>query len=200
MIKAVIFDWGGVCCSEGEPFASVALQKALGLTPDEIAQKVLNVYLEFYRGKYTTEDFWHRIMAHFALTETEEINPAALSQAYLNSYTLYPDMLDYARGLQKKYRVGLLSNLTPVMRDHIRRTHPVSEVFPVEVYSCDAEVAEVKPDPKPYQIVLNRLGVPPTEAFFIDNSKNNIVAAEALGIKSLLFQNREQFFRDMKDF
>ena len=42
----------------------------------------------------------------FALTETEEINPAALSQAYLNSYTLYPDMLDYARGLQKNTALG----------------------------------------------------------------------------------------------
>ncbi len=198
--KAVIFDWGGVCCSEGEPFASDALQKRLSLNPDQIAEKVRSIYNGYYLGKYTNDFFWREIMRFFNLKENSEINPRSLSEAYLNSYSIYPDVMGAILKLRKKYKVGLLSNLTPEMRDRIKEKHDLKKYFDAEVFSCDEDVAVMKPDSKPYEVISERLGVPMQKCLFIDNSLKNIDAAKRLGMKTTLFSNKEKFLRDIAIF
>lgn len=196
-IKAIIFDWGGVCCSEGEPFASKALQKKISLSPEQIAEKVRNIYNGYYIGKYTSDSFWREIISFFDLKESPEINTRALSDAYLDSYFIYPDIMDIILNLRKKYKLGLLSNLTPEMRDKIKEKHDLEKYFDTEVFSCDTDVAAMKPDQKPYKIISKRLGVPIEQCLFIDNSLKNIEAAKALGMKAILFLNKEEFLKDI---
>lgn len=196
-IEAVVFDWGGVCCAEGEPFSLRALQQKLRMGPDDIANAVYDAYLDFYRGKFETDAFWRHVLNHFQLKETDEINPAAMTNAYLASYSIYDDMLAFASGLKKKCRVGLLSNLTPVMRDHIRAAHHTADIFIPEIFSCDIGVREVKPFAKPYEVLLTALNAKPENVLFIDNSVKNVAAAEALGIQSMLFTDRKKFFDDI---
>jgi len=198
-IKAVIFDWGGVCCREGEPFASKALQKSLSMNPEQIAEKVRDIYIGYYIGKYDRDSFWRAIMEYFDLKETAKINPAALSDAYLNSYSIYQDVLDVALQLKKKYQVALLSNLTPQMRNHIRLTHQTKKYFKPEVYSCDADVKSMKPDPRPFRVILKKMGLPAKDCLFIDNSLKNIQTAQKLGFHTILFENRLQFFKEIKN-
>ena len=198
-IKAIIFDWGGVCCREGEPFASSALQESLQLTPDEITEKVRNIHKDYYIGKHSRDSFWTAIIKFFSLTENAEINPVALSNAYLNSYEVYPDVLDLVLQLQSKYKIGLLSNLTPEMKEQIHRKHDLGKFFHAEVYSCDRDVQAKKPDLKMYQSILNKVNFLPEECLFIDNSLGNIEAAADIGMKTLLFKDRIQFFTEIKN-
>lgn len=198
-IKAVIFDWGGVCCREAEPFASLALQQALRLDPNQIAAQVPDIYFDYYRGKYNRETFWRAIMNHFDLRETAEINPAALSQAYLNSYEIYPEVLEMAKKLkQKGYLIALLSNLTPEMREHIRPLHRTADYFQPEMYSCDANVAEIKPNAAPYLLLLEQIKMAPTNCLFIDNTKKNLIPAVKLGMQTIFFESPEQFLEEIK--
>jgi putative hydrolase of the HAD superfamily len=196
-IKAVIFDWGGVCCKEGEPFASLELQKVLGKNPDEIAGEVKDIYSGYYVGKYNRDTFWNAIIKHFNLDRTDAINPEALSDAYLNSYKIYQEVLDIALKLQNKYKVALLSNLTPEMRDNIKKRHETSRYFPIEIYSCDTSVNSTKPCVKPYQIAVDRLQVSPTECLFIDNSQKNLDAASGMGMNTMLFESLEKFLSEI---
>lgn len=198
-IKAIIFDWGGVCCREGEPFASLTLQKLLHLTPDEITEKVRSIHRDYYVGKHDRDSFWRAIINHFGLVENDEINPAVLSDAYLNSYEVYPDVLDLILQLQSKYKIGLLSDLTPEMKEQIRAKHNLGKIFQAEVYSCDQDVQAKKPDLKMYQTILDKVGFLPEECLFIDNSSGNIEAAADIGMKTLFFKNRNQFFADIKN-
>ncbi|OGZ34224.1 MAG: hypothetical protein A2Y98_01070 [Candidatus Portnoybacteria bacterium RBG_19FT_COMBO_36_7] len=197
-IKAIIFDWGGVCCQEGEPFASLHLQKKLSMNPEEIIEKVKDIYIDYYIGKYNRETFWRAIMKYFHLKETPEINPVALSDAYLNSYSVYQDVLDLALRLQKNYKVGLLSNLTPEMRDHIRSAHQTEKYFKTEVYSCDKDVKVIKPEVKPFKVILKKMKLPAKNCLFIDNSEKNTRAAAQLGFETILFKNRPQLFKKIK--
>lgn len=198
-IKAVIFDWGGVCCKEGELFASRDLQKKLAMKPEEIAGQARNIYIGYYIGKYDCDSFWRAIMKHFNLKETAKINPVALSGSYLNSYSVYQEVLDVALQLKKKYLVALFSNLTPEMRNHIRQAHETKKYFKPEVYSCDADVKSIKPDPKPYRVILKKMGLPAKNCLLIDNSLKNIQAAQKLGFKTIFFKNRPQFFKEIKN-
>jgi len=198
-MKAIIFDWGGVCCAEGEPFASPALQATLGLTPDEITAKVKGIHRDYYLGNHNRDSFWKAIMGHFGLEENLEINPTALSDAYLNSYEVYPDILDLIVRLKQNYKTGLLSDLTPEMKNQIQTKHDLGKFFQAQVYSCDPEVKLKKPDPKIFQIILEKMEMLPEESLFIDNLQRNIEAAAAIGMKTILFKDRPQFFKEIKE-
>ncbi|KKU13873.1 MAG: Haloacid dehalogenase superfamily, subfamily IA, variant 3 with third motif having DD or ED [Candidatus Magasanikbacteria bacterium GW2011_GWC2_45_8] len=197
-IKAVIFDWGGVCCREGEPFASFDLQYALQMNPNQLAEKAREIYDGYYIGKYTSDSFWRTIMTHFGLMENEKINPLVLSGSYLASYEVYPEVFAIISKLRSKYKIGLLSNLTPEMRDHIRPKHETVKYFDVEVYSCDDDVKSKKPMALPYQIVLEKMKVAAKNALFIDNSFKNIEVAENLGLQTIFFKDLPQFMEEIK--
>jgi len=198
-IKAIIFDWGGVCCKEGEPFASKALQKKLKLNPDQIAEKVSNIYTGYYVGKYDKDPFWRSVINFFNLKEDSEINPETLSGAYLNSYEVYDDILDLILKLKKEYKIGLLSNLTPEMKNRIVSAHNLEKYFDAMVFSCDNNAASMKPDNKPYEVILEKLGLKAGQCLFIDNSFKNVEAAEKIGMKTLFFTDKNKFFKDISD-
>ncbi|WP_447725366.1 HAD family hydrolase [Sphingomonas koreensis] len=49
----------------------------------------------------------------------------------------------------------------------------------------------VKPDPAIYHLALARFGLEPHEAVFIDDNEANVLAARALGIRSIHFKDAE---------
>ena len=57
-----------------------------------------------------------------------------------------------------------------------------------------------KPFPDFYQILLNRYGVDPGEAIFIDDNLRNVKAAEELGIKSIHFQSTRQLRQKLEEY
>ena len=197
-IKAIIFDWGGVCCAEGEPFASKALQKVLNMTLEEIAGSA-KFYVNYYVGKYNYLTFWRTIIKHFKLKENKKINPQALSLAYLASYKIYPEIMKKALALGKKYRVCLLSNLTPEMRDFIVKKHKTAKYFSPQVFSCDNNLRSVKPCYKPFRFILKKIKLLPEQCLFIYNSMKNIKAADELGFQTIFFKNQKQFLKEVKN-
>ncbi len=196
-VKAIIFDWGGVCCKAAEPFASHSLQKALGMDPDTIAARVRDLYNAYYVGKMGSGQFWPAVLAHFGLTGKGEINPKHLAAAYLSSYQEYPEVMGLIKKLKAKFKLGLLSNLTPEMREHIKQEHRLADLFDVQLYSCDPEVAAMKPDVKPYRIMLQKLAVPAPQCLFIDDSPKNLATAAGLGMQTLLFIDPRLFLVEM---
>jgi 2-haloacid dehalogenase len=57
-----------------------------------------------------------------------------------------------------------------------------------------------KPFPDFYQILLNRYGVDPGEAIFIDDNLRNVRAAEELGITSIHFQSTQQLRQKLEEY
>ncbi len=57
-----------------------------------------------------------------------------------------------------------------------------------------------KPDPKIYQLILDRYQIVPQQAVFIDDSQRNIEGAEVLDINGIHFQSPEQLKIDLERF
>lgn len=55
----------------------------------------------------------------------------------------------------------------------------------------------IKPDPRIYQLLLDRYQLKPEECVFIDDTPVNIQAAEEQGIHGIVFENREQVIQAM---
>ena len=86
------------------------------------------------------------------------------------------------------YKLYVLSNMSREFIDFLRR-FPVYGLFDGEVVSC--EVRTVKPEPRIYEILLERYGLTPSETLFIDDREMNIEAAAALGIRGFVFDHRD---------
>ena len=72
------------------------------------------------------------------------------------------------------YRLYVLSNMSREFIDFLRR-FPVYGLFDGEVVSCEEHT--VKPEPRIYEILLERYGLTPSETLFIDDREMNIEAA-----------------------
>lgn len=55
------------------------------------------------------------------------------------------------------------------------------------------EVRLVKPDPAIYRMALDRFGLAPHDAVFVDDNRANVDAAAALGIHAVLFDGADRF-------
>lgn len=84
------------------------------------------------------------------------------------------------------YKLYVLSNMSQDFIAFLRR-FPVYGLFDGEVVSC--EVSTVKPEPRIYEILLDRYALEPAETLFIDDRQANIIAAESLGIHGQLFDH-----------
>ncbi len=79
-----------------------------------------------------------------------------------------------------------------------KRTAGIYDLFPIVILSH--EVGYRKPDAKIYEITLNKLGVKPKEVIFVDDSEENVTAAEKLGMKGIVIENAVQLQKELKKF
>lgn len=99
-------------------------------------------------------------------------------------------LYQFIKGLREKYKTGLLSNAWSDARSVMDSRYQLLDVFDVVIFS--AEVRLAKPDPRIYQLMLEKLGVQAPDTIFIDDFQKNIDAAQALGIHGVHFENSLQ--------
>ncbi|MBW2583665.1 MAG: HAD-IA family hydrolase, partial [Deltaproteobacteria bacterium] len=58
----------------------------------------------------------------------------------------------------------------------------------------------IKPDPAAFKLTLERLGVEPGEAVFIDDTPEHVEAARKLGIQGIIFTTAGALKDDLKKF
>ncbi len=142
------------------------------------------------------ERFWdayYRLMVRSLELPTED--EASLARAlwdethWVRWTVAYPDVEPVLRILKKHYRLGVVSNAFPSMRDAIAFTG-LDPYMDVVVLS--AEVRTAKPDPFIYRTALRRLGVQAHQALFVDDLEENVEGARSLGIEALLIDRSRE--------
>jgi putative hydrolase of the HAD superfamily len=106
---------------------------------------------------------------------------------------LHPNepMIDYMRELHDRgYKLAICTNNVREWERLWRAMLPVDEIFAVVVDSGFVGVR--KPEPRIYEITLERLGVPAGAALLIDDIEVNCAAARELGIEAVWFRTTEQ--------
>lgn len=82
-------------------------------------------------------------------------------------------------------RTAMLSNCGPEVIDRVRAERDVTRYFDALIVSW--ELGLLKPDPRIYRVALDRLGVAPGEALFVDDRPANVAGAEAVGMQGMVF-------------
>ena len=108
-----------------------------------------------------------------AITYQEQVTPTATLIAELKS---------------AGYSLFVLSNMSKEYIDYLRKM-PVYQHFDGDIISC--EVGLIKPEREIYSLLLERFNLDPTQTMFIDDRKENVLAAAELGITPFHFDRKK---------
>ena len=88
------------------------------------------------------------------------------------------------------YKVAALTNVNEINYHFFRKLGFYDE-FDAVVTSYDVGVR--KPETKIYRVLFQKLKMSPEEMVFTDNSRENLVKAKKLGMKTIFYTNFDKF-------
>jgi putative hydrolase of the HAD superfamily len=138
-------------------------------------------------GQASLEEVWTWLADHLGLSP-EEL--AALKRDFWAGDRLDRELCDYIWGLRSRYRTGMLSNNWA--RDGRAMAQELGIANCFDIFVTSAEVGVMKPDPRIYYVALERLGVSPPQAIFVDDFIENVDAARQLGMQGIHFADPER--------
>ncbi len=192
---AVIFDYGKVI-SRGEassPTRTAALQELYGITSSDVRGFFggpTAVEASLGGGKFTTVDMIQVITERLQDRLGAKAEGAAhlICSAYLGVGTVYEEeVLTLIEDLHVSgVRLGILTNGPADVETGSLAVVLAKGFFDATVISGRDGVG--KPAPEAFHLALERLGCSAADACFVDDQSFCTEAAEAVGIKSFLFE------------
>lgn len=208
--RAVFFDAGETLLSAHPSFpellARVLSDEGHAVTADDVRREVNGVSERFLRAARERElwstsreasrrfwaDVYRILLGRLGVEYTEEIADVLYRTfTTLENYRLFPDAEPTLRALRSRgLVVGVISNFEEWL-ERLLEALGVIAYFGVRVIS-GVEGVE-KPDPRIFELALERAGVPATEAVYVgDNPFFDVEPAASIGIHAILLDRRER--------
>jgi putative hydrolase of the HAD superfamily len=182
---ALILDYGEVLSLPQHPDAIARMAAQLGVPPEWFAPAYWRHRRSYDLG-LPAHEYWQRVASDLSING----NPPAADLIAIDvaSWMSFRDeMWQLAADARAAgIRTAVLSNGIREVLAQLDIERPLPAHFDVVVISFDVGCA--KPDAQIYQITLDRLGVAPADALFVDDRAENIEGARRLGIGTLHFE------------
>lgn len=193
MIKAALFDFGGVLTEGG---TSGCVQRIFGsiygIDP-ALIDKDVDLMLRARQGTVSQQEFFDEMnRRHPEGDRANREKYVAASDVFVRSEPVY----NIAARLRKNgIATGILSNINDITADELRARGFYDDFEPI-ILSYQEKLA--KPDLRFYQIAVDRLGINPREIVFIDDQEKCRQPAETIGMHFILAISPEQIVRDIE--
>ena len=191
MIKNIIFDFGDVFINLDKASIPAAFHR-LGVDPNLPQFRSLNNAYEI--GALSNDQFLEQAAGLLGLYNFEVI--ARIWNSMIADFPEY--RLEFLESLssQQDFRLFLLSNTNALHIEHVKRK--MGEANYGRFMACfegvhlSHEIGLRKPDAEVFEFLLKKHELYPNETLFIDDTKENIMGASALGIQTWHIQVGEQ--------
>ncbi len=193
-MKRVLFvDIGGVCCENPWVVLSGKVHEEFGIS----AKKAMSVFareaVDLDMGRTDFRQFHEKVVTelglHFGLDEFVEMHDGSLS--------VKNDVCSLLHEVRRRNRIRLvaLSNMPEHTWQVLERRYSMADMFDDSVLSYAYSV--VKPDPAIFDIALRKADVSASDSIFVDDRKENVLAAGTKGIQSILFSSCRQLRKEL---
>jgi putative hydrolase of the HAD superfamily len=203
-VEAVICDFGGVLTSPLVD-AFVAYEDSSGITLEALGKAMAAIYqrdgehplFELEKGRITEAEFLRKIGQELGALLGREVRMDGFGERYFEHLHPNERLIDYMRELRARgYKLAICTNNVREWDSRWRSKLPVDEIFAVVVDS--AFVGTRKPEHQIYEITLERLGVEPGAALFVDDVEINCDAARELGLTAVWFRDTDQAIAEIE--
>lgn len=188
------WDLGGVLLRTMDRSPRRDWEHRLGLAEGELDEVVFGCTAsrKATLGQGSSESIWQEVQARFQLSPQQA---RALANDFFAEDRLDPVLLDVLRQLRPFYRIGMITNAWPEVREILEDKLRISSYFDSVITS--AEVGFAKPHPHIYRLALLSLGMAPEQAVFVDDFVENVEGARALGMRAVRFDSPEQALSEL---
>jgi putative hydrolase of the HAD superfamily len=203
-IEAVISDFGGVLTSPLlDSFA--AFQNASGIALEDLGKAIAavtsrqgaNPLFELETGRMSEADFLRALGEQLSADMGRRVELHGFGEQYFENLDPNERMIGYMRELRARgYRMAICTNNIREWEPLWRAKLPVDEIFDVVVDS--AFVGHRKPEPRIFEITLDRLGLDARASLLVDDLEHNCDAARELGIHAVWFRDTEQAIAEIE--
>jgi len=189
MTKAFVFDLGNVVLTGDYPYNTPREAQEFceyyGVTLDNVQVAFTIAFHDFSLGKCSEDEFWTKYLYTARAKKTD----IAYAKAFWRKNQKENEhMLSFLNQLKKTYRLAALSTIPKEWLAFKRKTFQLDDWF--ETIISSGEYGITKPDPRIYQITVEKLGVKPSDITFVDDSENLLPPALRLGMKTILFRGQ----------
>jgi epoxide hydrolase-like predicted phosphatase len=195
-MHAIIWDLGGVILRTEDFNYREKWEKRLGMDTWGLANLIFGSEASKLAsaGKASIDDIWIAIQEKLGLNDEEmdQLKVDFFAGDYMDE-----SLLSFIRRLKNSYKMGLITNAWPDVRYWLEKKWNIADIFDHIVIS--AEVGLLKPDPEIYFLSLQGLDVKPGEAIFIDDFKENVEGARAVGMQAIQFQDPAKVIVELKE-
>ncbi len=205
MIKAIIWDFGGVLTSS--PFEAFNRYEAANTIPLDFIRGVnavnpdTNAWAQFERSEVTLDQF-DSLFAAESAARGHKI-PGRDVIALLGG-EVRPMMAEALRRCSLRYKVGCITNNVPagkgpgMVLDNAR-AQAVREVMALFHHIIESKRAGIrKPDPRIYQMSCDALEVRPDQAVYLDDLGVNLKPARDLGMRTIKVGEPEKALAELE--
>ena len=188
-IRAIIWDMGGVIVRTEDPAPRTALAQQFGLTRQAIEDLVFaGAWSDRATvGEIEIDELWQTICEQLKAAP-EQVQD--IQRGFWGGDRVDTELVAYIRTLRPSYRTALLSNAWSDLRETLTERWRIADAF--DELFISAELGLMKPDPRIFQLVVERLGVAPAEAILIDDFPVNVRAAAECGLHTIRFREPAQ--------
>jgi putative hydrolase of the HAD superfamily len=202
--RAVVCDFGGVLTTpllhsfervqDEIEIPAESLGKALRSASEERGD---NPLFELERGEMAETDFLDLLSAHVEPLIGHRPHLHRFREVYFDALDSNEPMIALMRELKASgLKMAMLTNNVREWEPLWRSMLPVDEIFEQIVDS--GFVGCRKPEPRIYELTLERIGMPAEACLFIDDLQANCEAAEATGMRAVRFRNNEQAIAEIR--
>lgn len=205
-IKTLIFDVGGVLEINKTPtienknnhLRTIGVHeyvaKKLRISLDQYFDSIDTTYAMSIEGQISEQEVMRTLSINLKISEKKILK--TYKKAYKKNFKTNKKIYKFAFKLKKKgYRIGILSDQWHLSKKTLIK-EKYAKKFDAVIVSCD--VGMRKPNPEIYKLVLRKLKTKAKEAVFIDNQLWNIKPAKKLNMKTILFKDNEQLFKQLE--
>lgn len=189
MIRAVIFDFGGVLCPQPDPAKIARAAQACGMSPERFWEAFWAPRLEYDAGRLEPAEYWRRVLGR---PPGETLLTELIRHETGFWDTFDARLLEWIAELRAAgLMTAILSNLPRVLGQALRAAPGFLDHFDHVTFSC--ELGAVKPEPRIYAHAIEGLGVAAAEALFLDDKAANVEGARAVGLEAERFTSWEDW-------
>ena len=194
MIRGIIFDFGRVISAQKPPSLFRTYERDLGLAADTLNRLMFDSpeWRDALLGRKTIDEYWRAVGPRLGLQTPAQIEN--FRRRYHGDERINVQVLNLMERLYGKYKLAVCSNSPPGLV-HWLADWNIDTLF--DVIFCSGDEGVVKPDPAAYRITLERMGLEPAEALFVDDTPENVEAAVACGLHGVHFSNGPTLEREL---
>lgn len=194
--KALVFDIGDVLYSWEAPPVGVTT------IPPKMLHAMIktSIWADHDIGKYTEAVCFAKLATEFDRTPAEVDRAISWIRDGLQLNKALAYRLQSLKTDPNVQGLYIMSNISHELLTHLRTKDDGMDWDLFKETFASGEVGLRKPDAAFYDLVLQRVGLSARDVFFVDDKRENVEAAQALGIHGLVYTGMADLELAIKDF